>query len=491
MTKKIIAFLTVLTFGILPLTAQIYKSSREYQEILGGDAEKSKETPKYSYLYDTSLIRAIKTKDTDRIKLLIYANIDANEKNDEGFTPLYAAAETNLQLEYITMMLQRNAKVNLPSTGNVTPLMKAVELGRAGIVKLFLEYGADPSLKDDTGATALIYAAKNKQAAMVPLLAAARNLNPDERDNTKLNAVLYAFKNKDIPTLRALVKAGANINTKDDFGRTPLINAVNDNDMFMTKELLALKANKEEKDNTGRTALLNAVQAANEPMAKYLVDEGADVEATDLVGYTPVILASKEGNVNLVKLLVAAGANFNASDKLARTPLVWSLTNKDSNLFYTLLSFPGLKINTPYGPTQMTPLMMAAENKDTKAVASLINLGADIEAKDTAGETVLFYSVRLNDLETATLLINYYPEIYFKNAAGEDMIDVAKNARFTRMAILLATAPLDIAIPQINLATHTRVYDIEGYIASLESLLGDAKEVKQKRDMLKAEGILK
>lgn len=491
MTKKIITFLAFFTFSILPLCAQIYQSSRDYENIIGGDAEKNKETPKYSYLYDTSLIRAIKTKDTDRIKLLIYANIDANEKNDEGFTPLYAAAETNLSIEYITMMLQRNAKVNLPSKGNVTPLMKAVELGRANIVKLFLEYGADPSLKDDTGATALIYAAKNKQSAMVPLLAAARNLNPDERDNTKLNAVLYAFKNKDIPTLKALVKAGANINTKDELGRTPLINAVNDNDVFMTKELLALKANKEEKDNTGRTALLNAVQAANEPMVKYLIDEGADVEATDLVGYTPVLLASKEGNVALVKLLVAAGANFNAQDKLGRTPIVWALTNKDNNLFYTLLSFPGLKINTPYGPTQMTPLMMAAQNKDTRAVSSLINLGADIEAKDTAGETVLFYSVRLNDVDTATLLINYYPEIYFKNAAGEEMIDVAKNARFTKMAILLATAPLDIRIPQIDFATHKRVTDIEGYIGSLESLLKDAQEVKQKRDMLKAEGILR
>lgn len=489
MIKKIIAVFVVFTAAVLPLAAQPVNGA--YANIMGGDAEKKKETPKYSYLYDTSLIRSIKTKDVDRIKLLMYANIDTNEKNDEGYTPLYVAADTDLPLDYVRMMLQRNAKVNLTSKGKITPLMIAVAGGKTDLVKLLLEYGADPSIKDANGANSLIYAAKNKKATMVPLLAAARNLKVDEPDNTGITPFLYSYNYKDYPTMTALAKAGANINIKDELGTTPLLRSTDADDTEMIKALVNLGADKEVKDNAGRTVLMHAVQNNNQPLVKYFITEGSDIETTDLIETTPVILAAKEKYTPILKELVAAGADFNAQDKLGRSPLIWSLENKDDVTLFELLSLRGIQVNTPYGPNAVLPLMMAADNKDTAAVTALLETGAQLEAKDAAGETVLFHSVRANDLETATFLISNKAEIYFTNKKGQDMIDVARDARFSRMAILLATAPMDISIPQVGVELRTRVYDIEGYIDSLQKLTDDAKEVKEKRDLLKKDGILK
>ena len=50
-------------------------------------------TAKTKYVYDTSLIRAIKLNDEDRVRTLIYANVDVNERNYANITPLTLAAE--------------------------------------------------------------------------------------------------------------------------------------------------------------------------------------------------------------------------------------------------------------------------------------------------------------------------------------------------------------------------------------------------------------
>ena len=90
MLKKTFVFFTFCALA-LTLCAQGQKKGA-YNEILGGDAEKAKQKPQYSYLYNTTLIKAIGDNDVDRINILLYAGVDPNEKNDEGTAPLVAAA---------------------------------------------------------------------------------------------------------------------------------------------------------------------------------------------------------------------------------------------------------------------------------------------------------------------------------------------------------------------------------------------------------------
>ena len=58
-----------------------------------GDTLGNRPRPTTKYVYDTSLVRAVKISDPDRVRTLMYANVDVNEKNYAGITPLTIAAE--------------------------------------------------------------------------------------------------------------------------------------------------------------------------------------------------------------------------------------------------------------------------------------------------------------------------------------------------------------------------------------------------------------
>ena len=167
--KKIFVLFFFLNSFMLLSFAQEYKIAEPYGSSSKSGKLSNKSTQKYTYLYDTSLIQAIKLKDEARVKWLMYAQVNPNEKNDEGFTPLYFAAQY-VSPETLTMILDRGAKVNLPSTYNLTPLMAAAAAGRADNVKVLLEYGADPNLLDDKELTALDHAFNNHQLEAAILL---------------------------------------------------------------------------------------------------------------------------------------------------------------------------------------------------------------------------------------------------------------------------------------------------------------------------------
>ena len=86
------------------------------------------------YVYDTSLIRAIKISDEDRVRTLMYIHVDVNEKNYAGITPLTVAAEKG-NMEIIKMLVEMGkARVNDKSSYGVTPLIAAAAAGQGAAV---------------------------------------------------------------------------------------------------------------------------------------------------------------------------------------------------------------------------------------------------------------------------------------------------------------------------------------------------------------------
>ncbi len=65
------------------------------------------------------------------------------------------------------------------------------------------------------------------------------------------------------------------------------------------------------KDNGGRTALTNASNGHLE-VVKYLINKGADINAKLNNGSTALIVATMSGQLEIVKYLISKGANVNA-----------------------------------------------------------------------------------------------------------------------------------------------------------------------------------
>jgi len=91
--------------------------------------------------------------------------------NKPGWAPLQYAA-THGHLEVMTLLLDKNAYIDAASPNGTTPLMMAAFYGTPSAVKLLLEAGADPSLKNQQALTAIDFAHRNNRLDSAEIIAA-------------------------------------------------------------------------------------------------------------------------------------------------------------------------------------------------------------------------------------------------------------------------------------------------------------------------------
>jgi len=87
------------------------------------------------------------------------------------------------------------------------------------------------------------------------------------------------------------------------------------------EKLLANGAEVNSMDKEGRTPLHHVAFLGHIETAKVLIDHGANVNAMDDEGETPLHLAAEGGWPEIIKLLLDADADVNAKSKEGNTPL--------------------------------------------------------------------------------------------------------------------------------------------------------------------------
>ena len=119
------------------------------------------------------------------------------------------------------------------------------------------------------------------------------------------------------------------------------VNAIKEDNLIKVKKLLAAGANINTRDNFERTPLMYAIDCDIE-LVQFLINSGADVNAKDDIGYTALMhnITQKYINIEIVKLLLNAGANVNVKAKWNHTPLL--LANDNPELV-KLLKYYGAK----------------------------------------------------------------------------------------------------------------------------------------------------
>lgn len=101
--------------------------------------------------------------------------------------------------------------------------------------------------------------------------------DPDSGDTS----LLIAVKRSDLSWMGFLLGAGANPNSKDGAGNSPLIISTNANFREGVTLLLSQGADINQVNDSGETALMKAVQTRQEGMVRALLDAGARVDITD------------------------------------------------------------------------------------------------------------------------------------------------------------------------------------------------------------------
>lgn len=114
------------------------------------------------------MIAAIKGQ-KDIVKKLIARDADVNKP---GWTPLHYAATAG-QLEVMEILLEEHAFIDAESPNKSTPLMMAAKYGSTAAVKLLLEAGADATMRNELGLSAVDFAQQGNRRDAADLIAAA------------------------------------------------------------------------------------------------------------------------------------------------------------------------------------------------------------------------------------------------------------------------------------------------------------------------------
>ncbi len=230
----------------------------------------------------TPLHKAVFEGNESDLLSILETGEDINIQNYWGLTPL--ALATIRHDERMSIPLVEHGAD--PTAGNAKPLFVACHYGQWGILESMLKNGADPNAIDKDGANGLCRAIR---------IHTARSSYPASLDYGVELPPKDQIEPKVIDGIRLLLSYGADIDQKGSFG-SAAINRVmlfGDLDPKMCNEVLALLlakgANPNTRDAKGSTPLHQAIRR-HHPMkiVKMLIDAGADANELDNHGNTPL-----------------------------------------------------------------------------------------------------------------------------------------------------------------------------------------------------------
>jgi ankyrin repeat protein len=131
----------------------------------------------------------------------------------------------------------------------------------------------------------------------------------------------------DVAHVGQLLAAGADVNARDAFGATALMNAASGGNLEMVEALLAAGAEVDAKDELGWTAMMKACYNADlnrgfPEIVTRLIAAGADPNVKITYGIRPLMLAAGYGEAGVCQALLAGGADILARNDGGLTALM-------------------------------------------------------------------------------------------------------------------------------------------------------------------------
>ena len=446
----------------------------------------------------TALMFASRNGHANVVRALLDKGAEVNVKDNKGYTPLMSASAGGYT-EVVHILLTAkdidvNATMHVNKITGVTALMFASLQGHVEIVGALLEKGANVNLKESEGNTALSYAEAKGNKEIVDLLekaeqksqgagvvipeaskapvaveapTAAGETQIQQPVNPQLDAeFLKAVKSGDIVKVQDILNRGADINAKDEFGRSALIVASQEGKLEVVQLLIDKRVDvntKGVKDNEGMTPLMGASATNHLGVAKFLIEKGADVNA-NASGHTALMMASLGGHTDIVKLLIEHEANVNVKGgSLEFTPLMSAVAGNHLEVVKILIE-NGAKIDTrtrsgltPFdlaetseikaylkshgvkkgNPADVQALLSAAEAGNIDRAQDLLNKGVDVNAGHL-GVTALIKASYYGHLDVVKLLLNKGAEVNSQPVFGSTaLIEAARKGHIEIVKILI------------------------------------------------------
>ncbi len=429
---------------------------------------------------DARLINAIRAKDVAAVRALLKQRVDVNAPQGDGATALHWAAHVN-DLTIADLLIRAGARGAVANENGFTPLHLACTNRNGAMVERLLAARADANAASMNGETVLMTCARAGDARGVKaLLMKGARVNEKEKSHDQ-TALMWAVAQRHPDVTGLLIESGAEINARSRtysqtvvgeqtqrFGReelnytvlrggsTPLLFAARSGDAASTRLLIEAGASANDALPDGMSALVLAAHSGHTEAATVLLEKGANPDSAD-AGYTAMHAAVLRSDLTLVKALLARGANPDIKTTKG-TPIRRDTT--DYNLPATFIGSSSYMLAARFlepaimkalvaggADTKLTArdgataLMLATgagsggnstrrgiavidggkvepENEVLAAVTAAIELGADVNATNQAGDTALHVAAGRGYNTIVQLLADRGAQLNVKNKRG-------------------------------------------------------------------------
>lgn len=381
---------------------------------------------------NTPLLLATESMNREAAELFLSEGAAIHSRNNKGLTPaisILKAGEENCRWFYTGNRLRET------DNDGLSVLHIAVSLDiNVDTLKVLMEAGALPNLRDFNGETALHYVVSSRHLDLASVLM-DYGADPFLENNAGMTPLILSFEHG--PETATLFLEGR-IDVSDAWGCTPLFHAVRWDYPENAAALLNAGADADHRNNYGGTALHEAVKANSLESAQLLLGRGADPNTGDDLGRTPLHDAVTWGTFEMARLLVAHGADQNERDGGGQTALhMASFAGNDDITEWLLSSGADPDVSDNEG---RSPLFIAAESDRVSTAALLLRNGANLHLRDKNGRTVLHAAIASGRIKVASFFIDSGSDIFAKDASGQSPFDLALDGGAAVMEALTTPA---------------------------------------------------
>jgi ankyrin repeat protein len=205
-----------------------------------------------------------------------------------------------------------------------------------------------------------------------------------------------------------LIASGADPARGDDDLNQQLVVAASNGNTSRVIALLRKGADVNTRGARGRTPIMAAAYGNRVETVAALIDAGADVNLRDNVMNNPFLYAGAEGLLDILKLTVKAGADPKLTNRFGGTALIPAAERGHVAVVQYLLAHTNIDINhvNNLGWTALLEAIVLSDGgpKHQEIVAILIQHGADVNIPDRSGHTPLHHAKERGFKEIQTLL---------------------------------------------------------------------------------------
>jgi ankyrin repeat protein len=250
--------------------------------------------------------------------------------------------------------------------------------------------------------------------------------------------------------VRVALIQGASIDTRSDYGVTPLMYASQGGHIEVVSLLLVMGAKIDIKPyGSNETALMSAIKNGYYEVAELLIISGADFTLNDLYERSIMHLAALSGVWESADMLLYYDLPVDVRDEDEKTPLMYAaFCNFDAVVRVFIVNNANVNLVDFEGNSA---LHFAAIRGGVESAKELINAGINLETKNEKHFTALDLAVMKGNTEMVTFLIENKSIIHDSIAKGFNVVNLAlKSNNHETKKLIKSTGIKPNPMPYVN-----------------------------------------